>query len=117
MNKPLSEINEYSNLERGWDGRSAAPIKDEVSEEAKRIAVEEDLPDTEFEIFPTGLGTIQFEFYGSDGREVEFEILGSETGEILLDPDTGTVRDRDGEMGVWEGEIEKCIEIINDFLE
>jgi len=44
----LFEIDEYADLEEGWDGYSAPPIVDEVVEETKRIAVEEDLPDTEF---------------------------------------------------------------------
>lgn len=108
----LFDIDEYSDLEEGWDGYSAPPIGEDISEEVKRIAVEEDLPDTDFEIFPTGRGTIQFEFYGSE-REGEFEIVSPSEGIVIID-------DTVGEPYRFEkthrGTIEECISILNNFL-
>ena len=109
----IDQIEHYEELERGWDGYDAPRIDPEVCEEAKRIVPK--LPSGDgwnrlSEVFPTGRVTIQFEFTNKEGTEIELEIFGPSKGEILIDP-------KDETMKTWEGEIERCINIINSYAE
>lgn len=109
----IDQIEQYEELERGWNGYDAPQIDPEVCEEAKRVVPKLPSGDgwkSSSEVFPTGRGTIQFEFTNKEGTEIEFEIFGRNRGELLVDPKLD-------EMKSWKGEIERCIDIINSYAE
>lgn len=72
LKKAMLTINEFYDLEEGWNGYNANKINEKVIEFAKslikKIPV---IPD----IFPTNNGNIQFQFENSQGDYFECELL------------------------------------------
>lgn len=60
-----SRIDEFQELEQGWNGYNAPPIPESVIERSRRFA---DALDKEAEVFPTGRESVQFEF---GNKEIE----------------------------------------------
>lgn len=72
FNIALEKINSFKNLETNWDTYGALPITDIVINSSLTFLNKfKIIPD----IFPTGRGSIQFEFEKSNGDYLEFEIF------------------------------------------
>jgi len=65
-----NRIDEFEELEEGWNGYNAPPIPESVVNRSRRFADEIEEKRGEAEVFPTGRKTIQFEF-----EDMEIEIF------------------------------------------
>ena len=65
-----SRIDEFANLEKGWNGYNAPPIPESVVNRSRRFADALEEKQNEGGVFPTGRETIQFEF-----EDMEIEIF------------------------------------------
>lgn len=77
----LHTISQFKNLEKGWNGYDAHPIKSNVIESSKsfiEVLCNNNLPIEGWEVFPTAKGNIQFENTIKD-TYIEIEVLGNNT--------------------------------------
>jgi len=90
----MKQLDRYRDLEQGWNGYDAPPIPDDVIDLAKEVAKRPEVTSRGPEVFPTGRGTIQFEFLDQQGDEAELEIFSREDSILLVIPEEGEVLER-----------------------
>lgn len=106
----LSDLEEYRELENGWNGYGAPAIPDDVIDLAKEVAVWPEIASRAPAVFPTGRESIQFEFSDANGDEAELEIFSREDSILLIDPE-------DGEMFERRNTLQNSISTLDELLE
>lgn len=72
LQEGIDKIKSFLEMEPGWNGYDAEPIRQDVADNAIRFINElNELP----EIFPTGRNSIQFEHFINDDNLVEIEVF------------------------------------------
>lgn len=72
LEENLRLLDEFTHLEKGWNGYDADPIDKQATENAKAILL--GLP-VQPEIFPTANDSVQLEYELDDGDYLEFEVF------------------------------------------
>jgi hypothetical protein len=108
-NGVMSDLEEYRELEDGWNGYGAPAIPDDVIDLAKEVAVWPEIASRAPAVFPTGRESIQFEFSDANGDEAELEIFSREDSILLIDP-------KDGEMFERRDTLQNSISALDGFL-
>jgi hypothetical protein len=68
-------IRSFGDLKRGWNGYDGLPFERELLERCVHFLYQSELLCRQPDIFPTGRGSIQFEYERADGRYLEIEIF------------------------------------------
>lgn len=76
-------LSDFEELDWGWNGYGAPPIPNQILERARSLSSY--LEEKDVEVFPTGRGTVQFEFSIGDVKEVEIEIMSRSGVEVLIE--------------------------------
>lgn len=105
----MDDLEEYRELEDGWNGYGAPAIPDDVIDLAKEVATQPEIASRAPTVFPTGRETIQFEFSDANGDEAELEIFSREDSILLIDP-------RDGEMYERRDTLQNSISVLDELL-
>lgn len=88
------------NLQHNWNGYNAEPINNDIIDKTERLI---SMIHFQPQIFPTGRGTIQIEYYNNDDDFMEIEIF--DDGQFMY-------RIKDGLEEEREVSIEEIIELI-----
>lgn len=76
-------LSDFDDLDWGWNGYGAPPIPEQILERARSLS--NYLQKRDVEVFPTGRGTVQFEFSLGDGKEVQVEVMSRNEVEVLIE--------------------------------
>jgi hypothetical protein len=106
FNELIVTINSFRYLKSNWDTYNGIEIKEEVIKKSILFLsqLKTEIPD----VFPTGRGSIQFEFEKSNGNYLEFEIFPEKINYLLK-----AQVFKEGEISNQE-QIESLINIYND---
>ena len=70
----LEKISNIASLKEGWNGYNARPFSEFVLLKARQVIC--GLPiNLQPDLFPTGRGSIQFEYHGNNNNYLEFELF------------------------------------------
>lgn len=68
------KLRSFAVLEHGWNGYGALPLDGDLIDECVQLLYTPGLLGLQPDVFPTGRGSIQFEYENEDGQYLEIEI-------------------------------------------